>query len=122
MIAIPKFILDKFYVKGSLKPHLEGGVFQMKNALMPGHLTQIHEVAINGNTVPLESIWLQGKDRLVNALSVAGESPFSLKVAEVVDIVLKNLSLESGQSYQIKLDISSLEVGRMTVNYQDQVA
>lgn len=61
MPAVPAFLLNKLYVKGSLKNTEDGFELAIKNTLAPGTIIGLGSLQIDGHAYPLEDTTVESE-------------------------------------------------------------
>jgi hypothetical protein len=122
MSFIPKFLLKKIYVAGSLRALEEGRVaFDVFNCVGPGMMTRLNRILLNDIEFSPEQIILKIGDTLMKASDITENNPMLLPHNQVTTCLLENGQLIKGL-YKITVDMMSREVGNIVVTLEDQYA
>ena len=93
MVSVPKFLLRKLYVKGSLQSTSQWVTFKLRNTLGSGYAEEMLPITFDGEDVPLESCFFStgGESKCFDQVSKA--EPFCLLMNRETVITVKNASL-----------------------------
>ena len=93
MVSVPKFLLRKLYVKGSLQSTGQGVTFRLLNTLGPGYAEEMLPISFDGEDVPLETCFFSsdGESKCFDQVSKA--EPFCLLMNRETVITVKYASL-----------------------------
>ncbi|MDX2084871.1 MAG: hypothetical protein SFZ03_05725 [Candidatus Melainabacteria bacterium] len=120
MIAIPKFLLQQLYVKGSLRLEPEGVAFDIKNSLGPGVLTRLSSITLDDTLFTGAQIKLHVDGQWISAKDVTEQTPARLGLNQTAVCVLLGASLSPGK-HTLTVDLHSREVGQVVLTVHDQV-
>jgi hypothetical protein len=140
MIAVPAFILKKFYVPNSLQETPLGVQFALQNPICPGSFTSIVDIGLSvkqeNPKTPPSILWCPPERILFlfeNGTEVQGnlvtpENPVPILLHSKATCLLKEVTLqqvreltptapeESPVSYGLHIDASLHGIGRLTVH------
>jgi hydroxymethylglutaryl-CoA reductase (NADPH) len=121
-MKIPSLILKQMYTLGSLMNAPDGVHFSLKNRLADATLTQLSEVRINGNQVPLDRLSLGFDDgpRLA-ATAVGPDSVLEFPLRRVVRIHARVDPLPRG-THEIALAFEAKPFGVLSFKVTDAIA
>ena len=124
---IPKFLLRKLYVKGSLKNEDTTGdgipdsiSFQIKNSLANGTVIGVEYIKIDDNEIPLDTIEVMLEDKTIKLNEVTPENTFPIKVRVVSTWIIKGKTLDPGE-HKLELSIQTKEAGTLTFDVKDNI-
>lgn len=119
MQSLPQSLLGKLYNRTSLKNE-DGRVrFSVKNRLSPSVLSEISQIAINGQSVAHDRIWLSVETSETIPLSnIKPESPLDFPLGVLVNFYLDIDPLDEGQ-HELNLVMETTPFGRISVEVQD---
>jgi hydroxymethylglutaryl-CoA reductase (NADPH) len=121
-MKIPSLILKQMYTFGSLKNAPDGVHFSLKNRLADATLTQLSEVRIDGEAVPLDRLTLRLPDGVAVAATAIGPQnvvPFPL--AKVVAVQAAVEPLPKG-THEIALVFQTTPFGAVSFKVKDAIA
>lgn len=113
-------LLERVYVKGSLK-NIEGGFeFKLKNNVDSGTLGGIKSLIVDGVEAPLASITVSSKSMTRNAEAITTRAPFSLMYGTEATISVAGEPLSAG-AHTLALGLMVLEIGKLDIKFSDEV-
>jgi hypothetical protein len=118
MVVIPKFILKRLYVQGSLRKVPEGVAFDIKNSVGPGILTRINRIRLNDIEYKAQQILFKLEDRLLQAVEISEDNPVIVFLNQKITCILQEASLACG-NHTITVDLHSREAGQVVLTVQD---
>ena len=121
MSIIPDFILNRLYVKGSLRNTPSGWQFEVRNDLAQGSVISILVLELDGAAWPLESVTIllpDGSPRPAAAVTPA--APLPLPVGVSLTARMAGQSLAPGE-HTLKLWLQTQEIGDLTITATDAV-
>jgi len=122
MGSIPAFLLQKLYVKGSLKNTASGFELTIQNTLAPGTIVGFPPLQVDGAACPLEntSAVLPGGSE-ASALNVSAESPLRFGINDKVRIKVQGQPLPPG-THKLIISAKTREAGLLEILATDTVA
>ncbi|MEW5821999.1 MAG: hypothetical protein AB1782_17530 [Cyanobacteriota bacterium] len=119
MTFVPKVLLRRLYKKGSLKSHINGVAFELKNVLGPGIINKINFIKINNHIYNPQDIHIDTNDRIIYARDISEENPIFIAFQQKGTLIMNgNNPLVNGIN-TIELELISREAGLINVNIQD---
>ena len=118
MALIPAALLSRWYVKGSLAKSDDECEFRLKNTTAPSIIISCDKVEVDGQSHPLEKVFIIKKISARPATSLTPKNPLSLDINEEVRIVLKDLPLSPG-FHKILIQLRTKEVGPLKIPVED---
>ncbi|MCH7605646.1 MAG: hypothetical protein IH962_00695 [Chloroflexi bacterium] len=93
MVSVPKFLLRKLYVKGTLQSTGQAVTFRLRNTLGSGYAEEMLPISFDGEDMPMESCFFssEGESRCFDQVSKA--EPFCLLMNRETIITVKNVNL-----------------------------
>ena len=93
MVSVPKFLLRKLYVKGTLQSTGQEVTFRLRNTLGSGYAEEMLPISFDSEDVPLESCFFStdGESKCFDQVSKA--EPFCLLMNRETVITVQNASL-----------------------------
>ncbi|MBD3407820.1 MAG: hydroxymethylglutaryl-CoA reductase [Candidatus Lokiarchaeota archaeon] len=119
-MQIPKFLLRKLYVKGSLENTDDGFVFKIKNSLSAGTAIGMTPIKVDGTEYPLETIHVKSGDAEVMASEISESNAFPIKVGVEIAIHIHAEQLEEGE-HKIDISIKTKEAGNLAFDVKDSI-
>jgi hypothetical protein len=113
-------MLQRMYVKGSLKNQDDGFVFQVKNLIESGSMSGVAKMSVDGEEYATEgaTIELGGKTRQVSEISWS--APLYVSYGATMTIFVPG-TLPAGE-HTINLQLNVPELGRLSMPITDTVA
>ena len=93
MLSVPRFLLRKLYVKGSLQNTPQGISFRLRNSLGSGYAEEMAPLTLDGREIPLEDTYFFVDSEPRRFDMVSRENPFSLLLNQDTVITIENVSL-----------------------------
>lgn len=113
-------LLERVYMKGSLK-NVDGGFeFKLKNNVDSGTLGGIKSLTVDGVEVPLASITISSKSMTRNAEAVTTRAPYTLMYGVEATISVAGEPLPAG-AHTLALALMVLEIGKLEIKFSDVV-
>jgi Cu/Ag efflux protein CusF len=122
---LPAYMLRQLYAKGSMKNLKEGDkvvgfTFSMKNKLGSANLKGEVVLAVDGQTVPPESILLKKGDTTIKMSDLA-QTPMKFSVGDSLDVaVMKEGGLIPGQ-HKVDVKFNIVEFGKAQFDVTDTI-
>jgi hypothetical protein len=113
-------MLQRMYVKGSLRNRDGGFVFQVVNRIESGSLSGIAKLAVDGEERSLEGATIELKDKVHPADEISWSSPLYVSYGSTVTIYIAG-ALEAGE-HTINLQFNVPELGRVSMPIIDAIA
>lgn len=120
MPLIPRSLLSKLYVKGSLRNTEEGFEFSLHNVLAPGTIIGLGPLYVDDQEYEAGQLVLVGKASVRPASLITPETAFSFPVNATATVRVKGKSLAPGP-HRILLVVHTREVGRLEIPLSDTV-
>ena len=119
-MKVPGFIVEKVYVKGSLRNVPGGFQFQLDNKMGNGQARKVKPLTVDGvEMLPDKSFLNVGEERRpFNA--VTEDAPFSMAVNQVSTIEVEGVSLAQG-ARKVVMGIVLTGLGEMEFEFVDEV-
>jgi len=121
MSIIPKFLLKRVYVSGSLRETGEGVAFDLMNTIGPGILTRLNSIILNEQPFSPKDILLKIGDKLFHAHEISESNPAIFFHNQKTTCILIGAKLAEGL-HTITVDLLSREAGKVVVTVQDNYA
>ena len=119
-MKIPKILLKKLYVFGSLENTSKGIKFSIKNSLSDGKLTDVKEVKIDGKKKDLDQISFKVNDETFMVKEIHEGNPIKFIKGQFIDVFINDGSeLEMETDHNIYFVIVADEIGVMTLDLED---
>ncbi len=96
MVSVPKFILRRLYVKGSLTNTEEGMEFQLMNKLGSGYARRLLPLTVDGEDVSPERCEFNVDGAVVSFDSVTKENPFTMALNKATTVRARGVTLTDG--------------------------
>jgi len=113
-------MLQRMYVKGSLRNQDTGFAFQVKNLIESGSMSGIAKLAVDGDELELDGVTIElgGKTREVGEITWSSPQYVSYGATLTVSVPV---TLSPGE-HTINLQINVPELGRLSMPITDSVA
>ncbi len=121
MSFIPKFLLKKIYVSGSLRETSEGIAFDLFNSIGPGILMRLNKIKLNELEFSPQEILLKIEDKIFKGNEISESNPAIFFHNQKTTCVILGARLKEGL-HTITVDLLSREAGKVVVTIQDQYA
>ncbi len=122
MALIPSMLLKRLYTFASLENTSEGVQFGIKNRLSDAKITAIREIAIDGETVPLDAVTLDfGNGQVYTAEQINSGAGLDFPLRQEVVIKAKRPPLEKGK-HSIKISVQTSPFGKISFTVDDSIA
>src|SRR4051794_25712321 len=108
MSIIPKFLLKKVYVSGSLRETSEGIAFDLFNSIGPGILTRLNKIRINDLEFSPQQILLKIGDKIFEGHEITENNPAIFFHNQKSTCILLGATLVAG-FHTITVDLLSRE-------------
>jgi hydroxymethylglutaryl-CoA reductase (NADPH) len=117
----PSFVLNKLYVKGSLKNNDKGFQFDIKNVVDSGTLVEIGPITVDGKPYEMASISVVTRDQERTADQVTRTSPLPVYLGMSFTLCVSGEQLTPGE-HAINVTVLTREIGRIKFDFQDTIA
>ena len=121
MSIIPKFLMKRIYVSGSLRETSEGIAFDLVNAIGPGILTRLNAIKLNELEFSPSEIMLMIGEKIFKGHEISEANPAVFFHNQKITCFLLGGKLADGL-HNITVDILSREAGKVVVTIQDKYA
>ncbi len=121
MSIIPKFLLKRVYVSGSLRETSEGIAFDLFNSIGPGILTRLNNIKLNDHVFSPQDILLKMGDKMFAAHEISENNPAIFFHNQKTTCIIMGAKLAHG-IHTITVDLLSREAGKVVVTIQDNLA
>lgn len=120
-MIIPKFLLQRLWVKGSLTRIAPDRLtFQLENPFLLGHLTGVEALTINGNAVELSTVRVSTEvNSAVLASALSTEAPLPIAHKQVALFELAWEAPVPAGKLVVGLTAVSKETGAMSITLED---
>jgi hydroxymethylglutaryl-CoA reductase (NADPH) len=113
-------MLERVYMRGSLKNTASGYEFTLKNVVEGGSMAGIKSITVDSADVPITSVTLRMDDKERRAEEVNYRTPFYLRFNAEVSVCISGQPLVAG-AHDIVLVINVSEIGQLQFTIQDEV-
>jgi hypothetical protein len=123
MTAIPQFVINRVYVKGSLRQLAHNTVsFFFQSGMMSGHLTGVEQICLGSVCVGPEAVVIHVDEAEHPATSLAHANPLWVPAQCKLAMTLSlPASLEVLDHYELTLALHSLELGPFSFTLHDEL-
>lgn len=121
MSIIPKFLLKRVYVAGSLRETSEGIAFDIFNSIGPGILTRLNRIMLNDAEFSPQQILLKMGDKILQGHEISESNPAIFFHNQKSTCIILGAKLVQGL-HTITVDLLSREAGKIVVTVQDNYA
>ena len=121
MVTVPRFILRRLYVKGSLHNTPNGFQFSLCNRLGAGYARGLQPIAVNGQPADIGCCYFYADEVRHRFPEVTRETPFSLALNKTTVIVVEGQPLSVGrQTIGMGFEVPGL--GMLKFDFTDVVS
>jgi hypothetical protein len=121
LMFLPSSLLEKVYVKGSLK-NIEGGFeFKLKNIVDSGTLGGVVSLTIDGETIPVTNIRLTAGTRQFQAQEITFRAPAPFPYGTQATIQATTEQPLSAGVHAIVLTVNVIEAGKLQIKVSDEI-
>jgi len=122
MGSIPDFLLQKLYVKGSLRNTASGFELTIQNTLAPGTIVSFPPLQVDGVEYSLENTSAVLPDgSKASALDVSAESPMRFGISDKVKIQVQGQPLTAGP-HKLVISAKTREAGLLRIAATDTIS
>lgn len=114
-------LLDRVYVRGSLKNTETGFEFKLKNTIDNGTLSGVKSLTLDGETIPLSAVKMQTSAGEKTAEEISYKNPLPLYYNSEATVRVEGNTLAAG-GHNIVLAIAVYEAGTLQLKINDEVA
>lgn len=114
MYTIPGSLLERVYVKDSLRNTAEGFEFALKNVVDSGTLTRLMALEVDGQAIPLEQVTIVTEEKQRPATEITPNAPMYFPLGRTMTVRVAGTRLEPGE-HKLSLRINTWEAGAVTV-------
>ncbi|MFB6229535.1 MAG: hydroxymethylglutaryl-CoA reductase [Salinibacter sp.] len=119
---VPGALLKRLYTFGSLENTDRGVEFALKNRLKDATLTGLHDVKINGDSIPLDKVHLfMGEGETYSADEISDDSAIDFPLRRTLHMRANGLFLDTGK-HEIELVFQAQPFGRLSFTVEDSVS
>ncbi len=121
MPIIPPTVLEKLYVKESLRLEDQGFAFDLKNLIAPATITGVTSLDVDGTARDDATVTIvppSGNPRPAERIS--GSTPLEFPVGSVVSVHVTSETLEAG-NHEITLQVEVKEIGPLKIPVSDTI-
>lgn len=117
----PPFVLNKLYVKGSLKNNETGFQFDLKNVVDSGTLVEIGPITVDGTPyeAPLLTVVTGNQERLGD--QVMRTNPLPVHLGMPLTLRVNAEPLAAGE-HTVQVSVLTREIGRLKFDFKDAIA
>jgi hypothetical protein len=121
MPVIPSRVLEKLYVKGSLRVEEGGFVFDLKNLIAPATITAIGGLEVDGEKIDDSRVTIvppSGSSRSIGDISPG--RPLQFPIGMSVTVRVSGDTLEPGH-HDLAIRVAVKEIGSLDIPVSDTV-
>jgi hypothetical protein len=117
----PAFVLNKLYVKDSLKNTETGFQFDLKNVVDSGTLVEIGPITVDGKPfdAPLITVVTSSQERTGD--QVMRTNPLPVHLGMLFTLRVSGESLAAGE-HTVNVSVLTREIGRLKFDFKDSIA
>ncbi len=119
-MLIPKSLLRRLYVRGSIHSVESGFEFTLENELATATLVSPLELKVGGEAVDLESVVLVWGDGELKASEINRDKPFRFQSES--EVVVRVLGREVSGKVKVEICAETGEYGRLCFDFEDEVS
>jgi len=113
-------MLEKVYIRGSLKTTDAGFAFTLKNVVESATLGSIVSLVVDGAEFPLAEVTLLTPQGERKAAEITYRNPVPLRYNAEMTVQAAGTTLAPGK-HNLKIGISVLEAGRIDLKFEDEI-
>jgi hypothetical protein len=113
-------LLERVYVKGSLKNTETGYEFKLKNSIDNGTLSGVKSLTLDGAPIPLSAVSLQTTAGAKNAEEISYKSPLPLYYNSEAIVRIAGEPLAAG-AHSLVLSVAVYEAGTIQLKVNDEI-
>ncbi len=114
MFSIPGYLLERIYVKDSLKNTETGFEFAMRNVVDSGTLTRLMALELDGQAVPLDQITMVTGQKERPATEVTPSAPLYFPVGSTLVLRVAGMRVQPGE-HKLNMRVNTWEAGAVTI-------
>jgi len=119
MPAIPPFVLQKLYVKGSLRAEGDGFALDLKNVIAPGTISAFTGLDLDGQPVdPVQITLVPSGGNPRAAGQVSSQAPLQFPLSATVTLRVDGATLVPGP-HELVIHVIVQEVGPLDIPVSD---
>jgi len=125
---IPKSLLRKLYVKGSLKNvdlngdgSFDGFRFTLKNVLASGTLIAPFELSVDGDPIDVKDVELEYGSGKIDLARISSENPLKFRIGREAVLTVKKPGGLSPGEHKIEIVAKTKEYGVIKFDIKDSV-
>ena len=122
MAIIPDFLIKRVYQKGTLRETEEGILFDLKNVIGPGVISELNSIQINDHTFLKDAIKFKTKGEILDALSVDFNHPIHFCFGQEGTMILNKAKCLKEGLNNIIIELTNPEAGTIKVTLSDNLA
>jgi len=117
----PAFVLNKLYIKGSLKNNDKGFQFDLKNVVDSGTLVEIGPITEDGEPYNMASITVVTSTQERTGDQVTRTNPLPVHLGMLFTLKVNGEPLKPGE-HSFNVSVLTREIGRIKFDFQDTLA
>jgi len=119
-LLIPKSLLRRLYIRGSIHRVENGFEFTLRNGLATATLISPLELKVEGEAVDPESVVLVWSGGELKASEISRDKPFRFQSGS--EVVVKMLGREVSDRVKVEICAETGEYGRLCFDFEDEVS
>jgi hypothetical protein len=116
----PTYLLQKVYLKGSLKNNEDGFEFALKNIVDSGTLVGMNPLVVDGESIPPAMVRFVSNDKEVYGNQVTSRNPVPIPVQTQTRLLVKSSPLSPGP-HDITISLVTREIGLVKFKITDTI-
>lgn len=121
-MLIPSMLLKKLYTLGSLRNVSAGVEFGIKNRLSDADLVAVHAIAIDGQAIPLDQIWITLADgRTLTPSQITPNQAIAFPLRATLTITARHAPLTVGK-HEIEIAFEARPFGKLQFKVEDAIS
>ena len=114
MYSVPAYLLERIYVKDSLKNTEAGFEFAMKNVVDSGTLTRLMALELDGQALPLDRITVVTGQKERPAAEITPGAPLHFSVGSTMILRVAGTTVQPGE-HKLNVRVNTWEAGAVTI-------
>ena len=116
---IPKFMLKKLYVQGSLKQDEEEYTFQLLNNLYPGTVKEVEYIKVDDQELDHKTVSIFVNENKIEVADISEKNPFKLTKGDT--FVFKVKGKLSPGAHTFGFSLKTIEAGTIAFDVEDKL-
>lgn len=121
MVSVPGFLLKRLYVRSSLRNICVGFEFNLKNMLGSGYAKKMQPLKLDGEELPISSVYFSSDGNETRFDQVSSENPFTIPMNKVITVWVDSEKLEPG-AHKIEMGFDVPGLNTLRFDFSDVIS